>query len=69
MKIKETIERECCEVKDLRRMTNEGRPVGRPYFFCIHCGRHWEDLGMEITPGSDLPSGLQRMAWPWERIK
>lgn len=67
MKIKEVIERECCAVEDLKPI--HARPANRWYGFCIHCGRHWEDLGLESNPGSDTPSGLQPLPWPWENIR
>lgn len=67
-KIKETIERDCCHpTKDLKHLDAPSRPKGRRYFYCIHCGRQWKDLGMESTPGSDVPSGLQALPYPWEK--
>lgn len=61
MKIKETIERECCDAnRDLKRLL--GSPTGRPYYFCVHCGGHFEDQG-----GSEPESpGIQPLPWPWE---
>ena len=48
MKIKETIERECCEPKDLKRYHGIARrmqaimhPV-TDLFFCVHCGELWD---------------------------
>lgn len=43
LKIKETVERECCQTRDLRPI--HGSPiVGRipKYMFCVHCGRQHE---------------------------
>lgn len=38
MKIKETIERNCCNAScDMVQM--HGSPPGRRYFFCKYCGR------------------------------
>lgn len=61
MKIKQTIERECCNVRDdLVRLV--GSPCGRRYYFCKHCGRHFEDHG-----GSEPEAkGIQPLPWPWE---
>ena len=41
MLIKETIERRCCQQKDLKPI--EGTPAAGldpKYKFCVHCGRH-----------------------------
>ena len=43
MKIKETVERECCQFKDLKpyqaRVSEELFPMRKYLRFCIHCGR------------------------------
>lgn len=62
MKITETIDRECCESKDLKQMHSNSRPVGRFWYFCIHCGRHWEEQG-GTEPGD---GGMVALPWPWE---
>ena len=64
MKIKETIERECCDPKkDLHSLSEF--PQGRPYYFCKHCGRHWEDTG-----GTEPESiGLRSLPFPWEYMQ
>ena len=67
MKIKETIERECCQAADLAAFTTETRLDGmtcrsRYFRWCRHCGRHWQDHG-----GSEPEAkGWQPIAWPWE---
>jgi hypothetical protein len=39
MRIKETIERECCDFRlDLRRAP----AYGPDYRFCVHCGQIWK---------------------------
>jgi hypothetical protein len=60
MKITETITRECCDVRlDLICLPS---PIGRPYYFCKHCGRHFEDQG-----GSEPEAkGIVALPWPWE---
>jgi len=43
MKIKETIERDCCQEQDLKKYLALGHnkiPGGDPQF-CIHCGQVW----------------------------
>ena len=64
MKIKETTERECCDVnRDLIRLL--GSPTGTKFYFCKHCGRHHEDCG-----GSEPEAkGIVALAWPWEVAK
>ena len=61
MKITETITRECCDLRrDPECMPN--RPIGKRYFFCKHCGRHYEDRG-----GSEPEAnGIVALPWPWE---
>jgi len=61
MKIKETIERECCEGKDLVPMPDQPTPK-RIYFFCKYCGRHWRDNGpLEPNGGG----GIEAIKSPW----
>src|SRR5580698_474756 len=57
MKIKETSERECCQRGDLKLVAGGGKP----YRFCVHCGRHWL-----MSPHSEAPD--VPLAWPWEKV-
>lgn len=41
MKIKETIERECCQRDDRKPYRGAQNQHGK-YFFCVHCGQIWE---------------------------
>lgn len=63
MTIKELTTRECCDARrDLVEII--GHPVGRPYFFCKHCGRHHVDRG-----GSEPEAeGIVPLPWPWEEV-
>lgn len=60
MKIREVIERDCCDYKtDLVYLPNS------LYYFCKHCGRHFVHNG-----GSEPESpGIQPLPWPWEDVK
>ena len=60
MKITETITRECCNIRtDLIRLPS---PIGIRFYFCKHCGRHFEDHG-----GSEPEAkGIVALPWPWE---
>ena len=63
--ITDTIRRPCCHPeKDLVRIgLCDPAIVGRKFYYCVHCGRHWEDQG-----GSEPDSpGLQPL--PWENQK
>lgn len=58
MKIKETVERECCQAKDLKpyrgSMTKELKKYKDDLFFCIHCGRIWrETTRMDAAGGTE----------------
>lgn len=62
MKIKETIERDCCDPdKDLKR-------VDVPNFqncgFCIHCGQWWLDPEKEDPTGFTLPDREFKRLYP-----
>ena len=62
MKIKEVIERECCQNRDLKVIT--GHPVGCPYYFCVHCGKHWHyERYMDAAGSPD--SRLTSLPLPW----
>lgn len=64
MKIKETIERDCCDTrKDLVFMKKDQHHT--EYFFCKFCGRHWEtERYMDAAGSSD--TRLIPIKWPWE---
>jgi len=42
MLIKETVERECCQEKDLKKYKG-CLPNSDNCFFCIHCGQLWSE--------------------------
>ena len=56
MKIKETIERECCQSKDLRPLIGS-RSIGlikySEYKFCMHCARHKYHSFMDAAGSTD----------------
>lgn len=63
MIIKETVTRQCCEQRDLVCMT-DADPGRQFWWFCKHCGRHWQDHG-----GSEPEAkGFQPLPWPWENF-
>ncbi len=64
MKIKQTIERECCNQRsgDLVELHAEGRPCGRHWWFCKWCGRHFG----EERQGEPRETVLVPLSWPWE---
>lgn len=41
IKIKETTERDCCELRDLKEY--KGIEATNKIFFCQHCGQLWEE--------------------------
>ena len=43
VKIKETIERDCCMGKDMKPYQGEGREKLRKPVFCQYCGQIWEN--------------------------
>lgn len=55
MKIKETIERDCCNPnKDLRKVSvkpNTHVNDLKKYFFCIHCGQWWKGPSFDTIDG------------------
>ena len=65
MKIKETVERDCCQPRDLKPV--EGSPKrGRDYVyvFCIHCGhQHTIATFMDAAGSSDWE--YRKVAVPW----
>ena len=65
MKIKETIERECCHPsRDLMAFAEHCAEAGK-YRWCKHCGRWWTtERRMDAAGGMD--SELVKMPWPWE---
>ena len=48
MKIKETIERDCCQPQDLRPY----KGVGTAKAFCQHCGQLWGEASRMDAAGS-----------------
>lgn len=71
MKIKETIERECCKPQDLRPV--HGTPMSRisqpEYVFCIHCGRHLRQVQVRDDDGPNWEYRPWPMPWNLEPIK
>lgn len=67
MKIKETIERECCQVKDLR--APQGTPlIGKnPEFtYCIHCGKFFQ---YDNSDGIETNFTYQSRGYCWEILR
>lgn len=57
MKIKDTIERDCCHpIYDLKPYRGLG-DVGRARKFCVHCGQQWE---WDRKPG-EMDGGLEQI--------
>lgn len=50
MKIKETIERECCQNQDLKKYRGDGFKAFHDVHFCSFCGQlwHWKRLPGEM---------------------
>lgn len=63
MKIKETVERDCCMTRDLKNLPHAFQVR---YMFCIHCGRHWTDERFCDAAGS-MDTRLVPCPWPWEK--
>lgn len=62
MKIKETIERDCCDSsKDLKRLP--GCPGHLDYYFCEHCGHWWYKTQDTNENGERV---VKPITWPWE---
>jgi hypothetical protein len=65
VKIKETIERECCdERKDLKPLPGCPKAPRLQFLFCVHCGRWWEELTRTDGAGS-RETYLAPLPWPW----
>lgn len=50
MKIKETVERECCEIKDLKLYNGKLPPdikLNEKIWFCPYCGQFWYNEGCD----------------------
>ena len=60
MKIKETIERECCQYYDMK-ILSDGKAKG-DYRFCKHCGRYWR----HYRKLDDMNADFYPEPWPWE---
>lgn len=52
IKIKETIERDCCEQKDLKEYKGRDAHIHNQIFFCQHCGQLWENEKYTDAAGS-----------------
>ena len=61
LKIKETIERECCEQRDLKDYRGEVDTLRRGLKFCIHCGQLFH-----TTSQTDAAGGIETVL---EKIK
>lgn len=65
MKITETINRECCQQKDMRPV--DGTPKVGTYpewTFCIHCGHYHE--AMRVTdPAGGIETEYRKRPAPW----
>lgn len=58
MKIKETVERECCQPRDLKPfkglVTKALNSSRKDLFFCVHCGRIWRETArMDAAGGTE----------------
>lgn len=52
MKIKETIERDCCSSGDLKRYNGVLQTsTRREHYFCIHCGQVWKEVSKMDAAG------------------
>ena len=66
MKIKETIERECCDPrKDLVEYKGLRTDISRnnPYMNCKHCGQIWEWVQFADAAG-DMDEKLEKVSLP-----
>lgn len=64
MKITETIERECCQSKDLKPMAGVYQRIigmGPTWKFCVHCGR-----AHALRKDQDGDHVYVGQPWPWE---
>jgi hypothetical protein len=65
VKIKETIERECCQQKDRRPVEGTPKKGADPeWMFCIHCGAHYK-LGTERDAAGGSDTVYRRQPSPW----
>ena len=62
MKVKETVERECCQYKDLKPVEKCLKIGSDPsLMFCIHCGsRHEHTKYMDVAGSMD---------WEYRKVK
>lgn len=66
MRIKETVERDCCQARDLLPIAGTPMIGNNPaYMFCKHCGRHhyFERYNDGIDSNSRAYASLKL---PWE---
>ena len=66
MKITETTKRECCMVRDLRPLNDIAGPS---FMFCVHCGRHFEEMLSSPIHASLDGRHFRKIPWPWEAKK
>ena len=62
MKITETIERECCQQKDMRPYRGKLSPllkVNKP-LFCVHCGQVWIHVS-QMDPAGGTETVLEAL--------
>ena len=55
MKIKETIERDCCHWKDLDKYHGKQELLNVQFKFCRHCGQIWRQTSEMGAAGSSDP--------------
>lgn len=66
MKITETINRDCCQQRDLRPVEGTKRIHGHDEFmFCVHCGRYHEAYRVSDAAGG-YDTEYRKCAPPWE---
>jgi len=69
MKIKETIERECCTHKDLKEYKGikNKNLIGRSLFFCIYCGQAWLEV-RKMGPAGNMEDNLEKICLNDDKI-
>lgn len=62
MKISETIERECCQTRDLRKYQGLVDTIVKTFKpeFCIHCGQIWIH-DREMGPGGSYEPNFRKI--------
>lgn len=67
MKVTETVQRECCQPRDLKPV--EGTPRrGRDaeYVFCVHCGK-WHEYDSFMDAAGSRDWRYKPMPVPWDK--